>query len=717
MTKKKQIGKNKVYGRPDKGQNKTDFFTLGFAHYQAGRLNEAEDCCRSVLADAPLHQDALHLLGMTRHLKGDNLNAIVFIRKAITISPENFFYHLNLGNIYFSEKNYADAGICYQKALELNPNFIPTIIHLAQNLEQSQNQEEALDYYKRALRIEPDNFLALTGLGNALLSAGMIKESISTLRRLVKVTPGNADAYYNLGGALMSFGDVRGAAMQYKKALAIRPYFVEAYYNLGLSLKKSLGQPQPLPETINFYQKALAIDGNHPIALAGLSQALFTSGRTEEAIATLHNLVKTSPDQPESYYLLATSLLRTRDIEGAIEQYKKAIELRPKYVEAHHSLGIAYEYLGRLDAAIDQYRHALKLQPSFVLSHYQLAKCQKHFHQDDDILAMENIYNSERVNPDDRMLLAYGLGKAYEDIGLYDKAFDFLEEANKQQRTTYEYSVSSDETRFEQIKMIFDQALFERLAKSGTIEEGPIFVLGMPRSGTSLVEQILASNPCIYGAGELPTLHDIIVRDQLPPTFLPDFSRRTKEQLNRVLKEMGRQYLTATNSLSKESGAKYVINKMPSNFLNIGMIKLMLPNAKVIHCKRLPMDNCLSIYKNLFEAGHKYAYNQKELGRYYRLYQNLMAHWHSVIPGFIHDINYEDLVADQETQSRKLFEFCGIPWDSRSLSFHQTSRAVATLTSSQVRRPIYTDSVKLWEKYSNRLEDLANSLNENTQQK
>lgn len=693
-----------------KEQNTTDLFNQGFSHYQAGRLRKATDYCQAILSTQPQHPDALHLLGMTCHQQGNNLTAIDFIKQAITITPNQFFYHLNLGNIYFTEKDHTAAEACYQKALKLNPKFVPTMIHAAENLSQCQQHQEAISHYKMALIHEPNNPAVLTSLGNSLLANGIIEEAIATLRHLVKVAPTKAESYYNLGGALMRFGDMEGAAAQFNKSLQLRPDFVEAFYNLELAAENTLHPRKSPTEQINFYKKALIAEPNHPVATTGLGNALLAAGMTGKAITTLRKLVKTTPNRAESYYSLGKVLTRSGKTAEAAEQYLQAIKLQPDYVNAYHSLGLAYEYLGRQDEAVANYRKALTINPSNCISHYQLAKNQKHRDKDADIVAMEQLFNAGRLGHDDRMLLAYGLGKSHEDIKLYEQAFEFLEEANKLKRATYRYNISADKAYFEETKKVYSQALFKRWAKAGTAEEGAIFVLGMPRSGTSLVEQILASNPSVYGAGELPTLQTILVKNHHSATGGVNLKNLQKIISAPLLKEMGLEYLSQTKKLTHEKGIKYIVDKMPHNFLQIGMIKLILPNAKIIHCKRHPMDNCLSIYKNLFNSGHQYAYNQKELGQYYRLYQKLMAHWRAVLPDLIYDISYEDLVADQEKQSRALFKFCGIPWDKKSLTFHKTNRSVTTLSSSQVRRPIYKDSVRLWRKYEDRLKELAKAL-------
>jgi superkiller protein 3 len=376
MTKKTRPVKRKISaGMPFENQQKVNaLYEQSFAHYQAGLLKEAEESCRAVLATNQHHPDALHLLGMTLHQQGDDLKAIDFIKKAISISPDKFFFHLNLGNIYFSRKNHAEAENCYRQALELNPNFIPTMVHLAQNLEQSQHLQEALGYYKKALAIEPGNPSVLTGLGNALLAGGMLEEAIATLRELVKAAPDSAESYYNLGGALMCFRDMEGAAEQYRKALQLRPDFVDAYYNLGRTEEEALLKPdQPLPETVSFYKRALALNPNHPTALMGLGNALLILGPAEEAIATLRRLVKAAPDRVESYCSLGRALKLSGDLEGAAVSLKQALAIKPEYAVAHNNLGEVLNEQGRVTEAIRCFKEALTCKPDFPETQTRLA--------------------------------------------------------------------------------------------------------------------------------------------------------------------------------------------------------------------------------------------------------------------------------------------------------------------------------------------------------
>ena len=301
------------------------------------------------------------------------------------------------------------------------------------------------------------------------------------------------------------------------------------------------------------------------------------------------------------------------------------------------------------------------------------------------------------------MKLAFGLGKAYEDIGNYEKSMESVLAATRLKRASCDYSLSATEEMFSQIKQTFSPGFFSAHPNTGCQDQTPIFILGMPRSGTSLVEQILASHPDVFGAGEIVDL--MILTGAITMT---GSSRHYPEIVadldSRALEDLGNEYISKIRSYSGD--AKYITNKTPENFLRIGFINAILPNARIIHLTRDPMDNCLSVFKNLLATAYDYSYDQAELGHYYKLYQALMEYWRTTLPGFIYDQSYEQLVAEPEIQIGKLLEYCNLPWHDACLDFHQTRRKVRTSSNAQVRRPIYQDSVKLWKHYQNQLEPL-----------
>jgi hypothetical protein len=290
---------------------------------------------------------------------------------------------------------------------------------------------------------------------------------------------------------------------------------------------------------------------------------------------------------------------------------------------------------------------------------------------------------------------------------MYEKAFYYLKEGNTLKRKTFEYSAEETKAEFEQIKSTFTKTFILNNSKFGNPDNTPIFILGMPRSGTSLVEQILVSHPDVYGAGELYYLRQII--SQLAKAdSVNQICENISKSGEEITTRLGLDYINKIRNFS--AATKFITDKMPHNFLWIGAIISALPNAKIISCTRDPMDNCLSIYKNNFAKGQKYAYDLQELGHYHLRYQDLMRYWHEVFPGKIYAINYEKLVDAQETETRKLLKHCGLSWDEACLSFHKTSRAVTTASAVQVRKPIYKESVQLWKKYEKQLQPLSKLL-------
>ncbi len=428
----------------------------------------------------------------------------------------------------------------------------------------------------------------------------------------------------------------------------------------------------------------------------------------DEAVASYNKALAIKPDYAEAHSNLGNALKDLGKLDEAVASYNKALAIKPDYAEAYSNLGNALQSLGKLDDAVASYHKALAIKPDYAEAHRHLARVKKYSENDEDIRSMEQNYANLEINDEQRMHLAFGLGKAFEDLQQYEKAFDFFVEGNTLRRKAYRYSVDDDAVFFNKIKKALNTSFFAKHQHTGYKgERPPIFILGMPRSGTTLVEQILASHPQVHGAGELETLRQIILNDFDKGNGV-DFPESTKQADGADFECAGIKYTRDSRKRSLDS--QFVTDKMPDNFKYIGLIKLMLPDAKVIHCRRDPADTCLSIFKNYFIKQHKYSHDLRELGRYYNLYRDLMEHWHSVIPGFIHDIQYENMVTDQVGQTRALLKYCGLEWNDACLEFHKTDRPVATASAAQVRRPIYNSSVQLWKKYEKQLSPLLEIL-------
>ena len=460
------------------------------------------------------------------------------------------------------------------------------------------------------------------------------------------------------------------------------------------------------------FRQVLTANPNHAGALHLLGVLAAQVGNAEKSVELIERALALQPSLAEAHRNLGSSLQNLGRLEESVQSFRTALSLKPDYADAFLGLGISLQDLGRLGDAEDAYRQAVTLDAALAEAHRCLAHVKKFKDRDADLDAMEKAFaktgGKGRLDDTGKMHLAFGLGKAFEDLQDFEQAFDHFLKANTLRRQAYDFSITDEEQRIEQMKRLFPKDLVSRARDAEAGDVTPVFVLGMPRSGTSLVEQIIASHPNVHGAGELTDLSEVVglCMQKIPP-------EQRSHDLGGVDTDVfaagGRDYIARLKAYA--NGEAFVTDKTPHNFLIVGMIKLMLPHAKVIHCRRDPVDTCLSIFKNYFPtSGMDYAYDLAELGQFYKLYEGLMDHWQSAMPGFIHEVRYEDVVADLEGQARALLDFCGLEWNDACLAFHKAKRPVRTASSAQVRKPLYTSSVKLWKRYEDRLGPLLKAL-------
>ena len=570
-------------------------------------------------------------------------------------------------------------------------------------LQQTGKLSSAERAYNKAIKINRDFIEAHNDLGNVLLDLGRPKEAAHAFRKALKLRPGHPMLLTNLGNALQLQGEIGKAIDWFNKAIFQDPNFVGAQINLGNALR-DLGRFQ---EAVAAYEHAIKTNPAIADTYNNLGSVLIELDELDDAITNFEKAVEIDPGHTEAYNGLGNALGYGGEIDKAIASYRRAIEINPRHKDGHNGLGNMLSDMGEIDEAVVSYRKAIEINPGNADVYRSLSKIKKFTEYDDDIHAMESLYAIKRIPDEPKMHLAFGLGKAYEDLGEYEKSMDFILQATRLKRTSFQYSISETESLFSNIKATFSSEFFSDREDMGNPDATPIFILGMPRSGTSLVEQILASHADVFGAGEL---NDLLYLARKIFTADPsgEFPESVVDLDSGALENLGIEYIKRIRKHSKDS--KYITDKMPHNFLRIGLIKAILPNAKIIHCTRNPMDNCLSLFKNYFSKGHAFSYDMTELGQYYNLYLDLMAYWRSTLPGFIYDLSYETLVADQENQIRQLLDYCKLPWDDACLDFHNTRRKVRTASNAQVRRPIYKDSVKLWKRYEKQLLPLRTAI-------
>lgn len=521
------------------------------------------------------------------------------------------------------------------------------------------------------LQRHPESGFCWKILSAALALQG--KNDLPALQRAASLLPSDAQVHNNLGDRLAKQEMLLEAEKWFRSAIRIMPQYADAHYNLGQVLIRQ----ERYPEAASCLRKATEIDPKNIEAYVNLSFVLKTQGLNSDAVKLL----------------------------------ERALQINPDSAEANSSMGGELDEQGKFSDAAIYYRRALELKPDYVMPRFSLVSTKKIREGDDDFNALVKMSDKLKVGKtqlptNEAICLHFGLGKGYDDLGEHDRAFAHFAEGCRLKRTTLEYDARNDTKMFDQIMRTFDRSLRDRLSGGGDQSRVPIFVLGMPRSGTTLTEQVIASHPDVHGAGELTYLLGIAQRKVASTPFPENWGLLSREQLT----SWGNEYVQALRRHAPE--AQRITDKMPQNFLALGLIHLMMPNAKIIHVKRNPVDTCLSCFTKAFSNKNvKFSYDLAELGQYYRNYSRLMEYWAQVLPaGTFLDLQYEELVADQETQARRLIEYCGLEWDPACLDFHKNERSVRTASVAQVRKPVYKSSVERWRSYEKHLGPLLDEL-------
>jgi tetratricopeptide (TPR) repeat protein len=647
--------------------------------------------------------------------------AIACFRRALAIKPDYAEVHNQLGNALLDLGRLEEAATSYRRALQINPAYPDGHNNLGNALLHLGRFEDAAASYQRALAIKPEYAEVHNNLGNAWQELGRLEEAVASHQRALEFKPDFAEAQSNLVGALLRLGRFEEAVASYRSAVAIRPEYAKVHNNLGNALLH-LGRSQ---EAAASCRRAISLQSDFAEAHSTLGNALLDLGRLEEAVASYRAALAIKPDFAEAHNNLGNALRGLARFEEAMASYGRALDLRPDYVEAHSNLGAALRLQGRAAEAEASCRRALAIDPNSLAAIATLAETQVdqgHFAAAEVLfqraISIERDFpeawvgiarlrkmsmadsvwlgEAQRVaqlplRPREAISLQYALGKYFDDVRDFDQAFLHYQRANELTRLG---GVRHDRARLtktiDQLIHFYDGQWLEQMRPHGLRSQRPVFIVGMPRSGTSLTEQILASHPAVFGAGELMYWSNASAKYQS--------SAGEAAIIGGVLAKLSGDYLRLLGGLSVD--AQRVIDKMPSNFMFLGLIHAALPEARIIHMRRDPIDTCLSIYFQDFGAVLSYVNDLGDLAHYYREYWRLMHHWQTVLPkGAMLDVPYEALIEDQEGWSRKLVEFIGLPWDPRCLDFHETRRSVVTLSKWQVRQKISKTSVARWRNY------------------
>lgn len=500
--------------------------------------------------------------------------------------------------------------------------------------------------------------------------AGMLDEAAARFTGVIALRPQDADAFCNLGAVLTAKGQAAEAAKRFRRALTLNPRHVGAHANLAVVLSH-LGQ---LDDAVKHFERALELSPDNGGVRTGLGKALLGLGETEKAVA----------------------------------EFERVLAGRPEDVEALLQLGAARRDQGRFEEATALYDRVLAVMPEHPEAHFNRAAIHKFRKGDPELEALEKLAARKDLPAAQQMFGHFALGKALDDCGEYTRAFAHYRKGNEQKRALTGYDEAAWQQLVRGLKEVFDESLLARAKGEGDLSDAPVFVVGMPRGGSSLIEQILASHPRVHGAGELMNLGNVLEAEcranwaRLYPRCMGDLD-------GAALRRIGRAYVNSLPAVGE--GKIRIVDKQPGNFLHIGLIRMVLPNARIIHTVRDPLDTCVSCYGNLFRHGVDFSYDLAELGRYFRMYSELMAHWRKVLPaGAFLDVAYEDVVNDLEGPARRMIAYCGLEWDERCLSFHRTERAVRTASAVQVRQPLFRSSLQRWRRYEGELGPLLQAL-------
>ena len=648
----------------------TQAFTEAAALHDRGRLQEAEQRYRIVLDADGRHFDALYRFGLIRLQQG----------------------------------RFADAELLFRRAAKVDPRSADAQLHLAVALTGLKRHDEAIRRYAKALALRPNFAEAHNNLGYALQSAGQAEQAAVHYRNALAINPDYAEARNNLGAALAALGRHEEAVAQYQAAIGLRPAYAEAHR----SLANALGVLERYEEAAAHYEKVLSMLPNDAAARTALGNTLHRLDRTDEAIAQYEKALAASPAYAEAHASLGNTVHRLGRTQEALEHFQRALAIDASDAGFHSSLGGALVALGRSEEASRAFEQAIALAPRKAGFFWNLASVRR-FSADDRYFAsmLELAETIDTLATEEQIDLHFALGKAFADIGDHERSFEHLLRGNALKRQQITYDEEKALQRLERIRGVFTAELLRGRRGLGCPSAAPIFIVGMPRSGTTLIEQILASHPQVFGAGELRQMATLAQR--IGGANAATFPEAVQGLPGEDLRKIGEQYVQAVTRLAP--GAERIADKMPGNFSLVGLIHLALPNARIIHACRDPRDTAFSCFSLLFSGSLEFTYDLAELSRYSRAYANLMAHWREALPaGVMLEVQYEDVVHDLEGEARRIIAHCGLQWDDSCLAFYKTERSVRTASATQVRQPIYQTSIGRWRRHEAQLQPLLREL-------
>jgi tetratricopeptide (TPR) repeat protein len=696
----------------------------------AGQIAKAEEICRSAVSRNQDDVNMVALLGATL-LKSKQIDeAEKFLRQAIQLAPSFAKPHEDLGHLLLNKGQPEEAVTILQKATRLDPDLDYAWFNLGKARAMLGKGKEADEAFEKSFDLNPER--KMLALAAEHQKAGRLKEAEEMYAQILRSNPTNVDALRLSGHAAMRSGQIYKAERLFRRAVSNAPDFVLLHIDLGNTLKEQ--------------------------------------NRLSEAIEQFKEAIELEPGNVHAHYLLASVLSLAALTYESVEAYQKVLALKPTHTGAMLGLGHVLKTVGRQDEAVESYRNCILAKPNFGETWWSLANLKTYKLTETDIHEMESLLSTAddpeaEISEQSRVNFLFALAKAYEDSGNFERAWGHYKEGNSRQRVLENYDPVRTEVMADEIIEVFNHDFLSNFSSnfssghpqtitsssghpqavppqavppnsghpqtlssdstkgglgpssghpptggsSGHPSNEPIFVVGLPRSGSTLIEQILASHSQVEGTSELPYAGLVATSLSRNRADGVNYPHAVHELSSEHFVRLGRDYLDLAR-IHRTEGAPRFIDKMPNNFPTIGFLHLVLPNAKIIDARRYPLDSCLSCYRQLFARGQNFTYDLTDIGEYFLQYQRLMDHWHEVLPGRCLTVQYEEMVTDFENQVRRLLDFCDLPFEDACLNYYKTDRPVRTASSEQVRQPVYSKSVHFWRNHEEYLAELIEVL-------
>ena len=669
--------------------------------YRQGQLELVVDQTQDLTVQFPKAITLWNMLGASAAQLGKLDQAVKAFEEIISLNPNQASSYYNLGNALKDQGKVEEAIEAYNKALVIKPDYEAALNNVVIALKTQDESDEkrikkALETYNKAQTLKADNANSYFSRALDLQAKSKLDEAIEAYTKALAIKPDYADAYYNMGNVFKDQSKFDEAIEAYTKALAIKPDYAEGHNNMGVTFKDQ----GKLEEAIEAYTKAHASKPDDAEAYSNMGVALADHGKLEEAIEACNKALAIKPDHAEAYLNMGVAFKDQGRLEEAIEAYSKALATKPDYAEAYSNMGVSLADQGKLEEAIDAYNKALAIKPDYAGTHRNLSIVTKYNSDTAQISEVEALLQRTDLDDSNRCHLLYTHAKMQEDLGDLSAAFDSYVTGGDLRQKLLGYEFAQDEHLFDQIKRTAPK--FKNAALKVTdepIRHTPIFILGMPRSGTTLVEQIISSHSEVTGAGEL----------HYTQQFGFDLTVGQKPVNSETVQSFRKRYLA---ELAKRAdGQAFITDKMPQNFRYIALICAALPEAKIVHVQRSAEATCWSNFKHYFASkGLGYSYDLRDTVKYYGLYKDLMHFWSQSYSDRIYNLDYDTLTEDQDSQTRRLIDHLELNWEDACLAPQNNTRSVKTASQQQVRRKVYTGSSHAWRKYEPFLDDIFDGL-------